>query len=189
MSKLYVISGPNGAGKTTFARKFLPHYGKCDEFVNADLIAQGLAPLKPEKAAFGAGRLVIKRIQELAKKRTDFAFETTLSGKSYLKFLKHLKKNGYEILFFYLWIPSADLALKRIKERVAMGGHNVPKADVTRRFGKSLKNLFRLYWNLADKILILDNSSLRPEVVAMKSKSGLEIYNRSLYELIAQGAS
>lgn len=186
MPKLYVIAGSNGAGKTTFAKKFLPDYGHCHEFINADLIAAGLAPLEPTRAAFAAGRIVLERLRKLAGQKVDFGFETTLSGKSYVQFLKRLKRNGYEILFFYLWIPNPSLALKRIQERVAMGGHNVPKPAVVRRFGKSLKNLFGLYWNLADKILLLDNSSLKPELVAMKTGSQLKIYNQSIYELIFQ---
>ncbi|MEK6544220.1 MAG: zeta toxin family protein, partial [Elusimicrobiota bacterium] len=168
---VYVIAGPNGAGKTTFATKFLPEYGHCEEFINADLLAAGLAPLKPENAAFAAGRLLLKRLKELSRKKSNFAFETTLSGKSYRRFLARLQRGGFEVFLFYLWIPHPSLALRRIEERVALGGHNVAAAVVTRRFPKSLANLFGYYWGLADRIILLDNSSLTPALIASKDES------------------
>jgi len=119
--KLYVIAGPNGAGKTTFARKFLPKYARCFEFVNADLIAGGLSPFTPERVAVRAGRIMIDQIRRISAQRLDFGFETTLSGKSYLALFQNLKKKGYRIHLFYLWVVSADLALERIAERVRMG--------------------------------------------------------------------
>jgi predicted ABC-type ATPase len=119
---VYIIAGPNGSGKTTFARKFLPDYAKCKNFVNADLIAQGLSPFSPRSAAIKAGRLVLEQIHSLAGRNAEFAFETTLSGKAYLTFLKALKEKGYTISLFFLWIPNSELALVRIKDRVAEGG-------------------------------------------------------------------
>ena len=127
---VYIIAGPNGAGKTTFARQFLPLYAKCENFVNADLIAYGLAPFGPEKMAIKAGRIVLEQIHSLADEKKDFSFESTLSGKSYISFLKKIKSKGYIIHIFFLWIPDVHLALARIKERVAQGGHNVPAQDV-----------------------------------------------------------
>src|SRR6266852_6813732 len=106
---LYIIAGPNGAGKTTFAREFLPNYADCRNFVNADLIAQGMSPFSPEKAAFRAGRLMLEEIELLAKRGADFGFETTLSGRSHLNLIRGLKKRGYGIHFFYLWLPSVGL--------------------------------------------------------------------------------
>src|SRR3989338_9129736 len=123
---VYIIAGPNGAGKTTFARQFLPLYAKCKNFVNADLIAQGLAPFSPESAAIKAGRILVEQIYHLADQKKDFAFESTLSGTAYVSFLEKLKSEGYVIYIFYLWVPKVELSLARIKKRVANGGHNVP---------------------------------------------------------------
>ena len=123
---VYIIAGPNGSGKTTFAKKFLPDYAKCPNFVNADLIAQGLSPFSPRAAAIKAGRLVLEQVHDLAYKNVDFAFETTISGKSYIAFLKELRKRSYSINIFFLWIPNAELALSRIKDRVAAGGMTCP---------------------------------------------------------------
>ena len=117
---VYIIAGPNGVGKTTFAREFLPNYADCKNFVNADLIAQGMAPFSPETAAFRAGRLVLNEIDLLAQHRADFGFETTLSGRSYLSLIRRLKSQGYAVHFFFLWLSRVDLALSRIKARVFM---------------------------------------------------------------------
>lgn len=122
---VYIIAGPNGVGKTTFAREFLPNYANCRIFINADLIAQGMSPFAPEKAAFRAGRLMLEEIETQARQGADFGFETTLSGKGHLKVVRGLKERGYEVHIFYLWVPSAELTLARIKERVLRGGHDV----------------------------------------------------------------
>jgi predicted ABC-type ATPase len=124
---IYIIAGPNGAGKTTFAREFLPTYATCRNFINADLIAQGIAPFSPEAAAFRAGRLVLEEIKLYVNKRADFGFETPLSGRSYLNLIRDLKKAGYQVHFFFLWLPKVEFALSRIKDRVSLGGHDVPE--------------------------------------------------------------
>ncbi|MBL8012373.1 MAG: zeta toxin family protein [Candidatus Omnitrophica bacterium] len=142
---VYIIAGPNGADKTTFAKQFLPLYAKCKNFVNADLIASGLAPFSPESAAIKAGRILLEQVRHLAEQKADFAFESTLSGTAYVSFLKKLKTKGYVIHIFYLWVPKVELSLARIKERVAKGGHNVPAQDVKRRFAKSFDNFIQLY--------------------------------------------
>src|SRR3989338_8312507 len=141
---VYIVAGPNGAGKTTFARKFLPDYAKCPHFVNAGPIAQGLSPFSPRIAAMRAGRLVLEQIQEYIRKEADFAFETTLAGKSYVRVFKRLKSAGYHLHLFFFWLPSPELALARIRDRVAEGGHDVPAVDVKRRFRRCLQNLFTL---------------------------------------------
>jgi len=120
---VYIIAGPNGSGKTTFATKFLPDYAKCPNFVNADFIAQGLSPFSPTSAAIKAGKLVLNQIREFAATGIDFAFESTLAGKSYINLFKDLNRAGYKIHLFFLWIPNSDLAVARIKDRVAEGGH------------------------------------------------------------------
>jgi predicted ABC-type ATPase len=185
---VYIIAGPNGSGKTTFARKFLPDYAKCKNFINADLIAQGLSPFSPKLAAIKAGRLVLEQIHNLADKNADFAFETTLSGKAYLAFLKTLKEKGYIINFFFLWIPNADLALVRIKDRVAEGGHDIPSVDVRRRFYRSIHNFFRYYKALSDNWLLFNNADIMPRLIAREKNKKIEIIDKKLFEKIIKTA-
>jgi predicted ABC-type ATPase len=160
-----VVAGPNGAGKTTFAREFLPNDERILNFVNADLIAGGLSPLKPELAAIAAGRLVLKEIDRLVAARADFAFESTLSGLGYISRLREMKESGYHIEIIYLRIFSARLAMNRIKSRVQQGGHNVPRADVQRRFARSWRNFQEHYRPLADLWSVHDNSTRPPKLI------------------------
>ena len=134
-------------------------------FVNADLIASGLSPLRPEVAAVAAGRLFLKELDRLAKARLDFAFESTLSGLVYLSRLKRWKAAGYRIEIVYLRLPSARLALRRIAARVKQGGHNVPRADVLRRFTRSWANFEKFYRLLADAWSVYDNSGRNPRIL------------------------
>jgi predicted ABC-type ATPase len=184
---IYIIAGPNGAGKTTFAKKFLPDYAKCQHFVNADLIAYGLSPFSPRIAAMKAGRLVLEQIHDMADKNVDFAFETTLSGKSYVNFLKEVKRKGYYLHFFFLWIPSPELALARIKDRVAEGGHDVPAGDVRRRFGRGIQNLFRFYGPLLDSWMFFDNAGSVPHLIAEEKKGKIAVIDKKLYDMIIGG--
>ena len=167
----YIIAGPNGAGKTTFATEFLPRFANCRNFINADLIARGLSPFDPDAGMLRAGRTVLERIAEFTEAKTDFAFETTLSGRSYAPLLRGVKKAGFQLHMFYLWIPSPDLALLRIHDRVESGGHDVPERDVRRRFGRTLGNLFTLYRPLLDTLHFFDNSSDTPRLI-FKDESG-----------------
>ena len=160
-----VIAGPNGAGKTTFAREFLPEDEGIINFVNADLIAGGLSPLRPELAALAAGRLFLCELDRLARSKFDFAFETTLSGQTYLARLKHWKFSGYRIEIVYLRLTSPQIALKRIAERVKQGGHNVPAKDVLRRFARGWKNFCGIYRPLADTWAVYDNSGEVPRLL------------------------
>ncbi|MGH7976460.1 MAG: AAA family ATPase [Limisphaerales bacterium] len=131
---IYLIAGCNGAGKTTFARQFLPHEVKCLNFLNADLIAQGLSPLDTNAAALKAGRLLLAEFRLFVAKRKTFAFESTLSGKTYVKLLQQAKRAGFQIHLHYLWLPNPAIAIARVRERVKMGGHDVPLTDIRRRF-------------------------------------------------------
>ena len=160
-----VIAGPNGAGKTTFAREFLPSHAKVVHFVNADLIASGLAPLRPEMAAMAAGRLFLKELDRLAESGVDFAFESTLSGVGYVSRLKRWKAAGSRIEIIYLTLTSRRIALRRIAARVQQGGHGVPKADVLRRFQRSWDNFQELYQPLADAWMVYDNSEDEPRLI------------------------
>jgi predicted ABC-type ATPase len=187
---VYIIAGPNGAGKTTFAREFLPHYANCDVFVNADLIAQGLSPFAPEKAAFRAGRLVLEEIESYAARGVDFGFETTLAGKGHMQVLRGLKERGYEVHIFYLWVPSAELALSRVRSRVLRGGHNVPEADVRRRFERSIRNFFGPYRALADGWTIYDNTAAAPAIIASEERGRLDVVETTRYtELVKRYGS
>lgn len=161
----YIIAGPNGAGKTTFAMEFLPRVAKCNSFINADLIAKGLSPLNADGIAMEAGKVFLQQIREKIKSRRDFAFETTLSGVSYLRWIKRLHDEGYSVRLYYLWVPSIQLTLRRIAERVEKGGHHIPRTVATRRFGKSLRNLFSLYLSAVDYCAIFDNASLAPKLI------------------------
>lgn len=181
---VYIIAGPNGSGKTTFAKKFLPGYVKCPNFVNADLVAQGLSPFTPQLAAIKAGKLVLEQIHELADKDSDFSFETTLSGKSYAVFLKTLKNKGYSIHLFFLWIPNVETALARIKERVLDGGHDVPARDVKRRFHRALHNLFELYRPLLTSWMLFDNSSAIPTLIAKEEDGSLAVIDDCLFRVV-----
>jgi predicted ABC-type ATPase len=153
-----IIAGPNGAGKTTFAREFLPREAGVLHFVNADLIAAGLSPLKPELAAVAAGRMVLSEIDRLAGARQSFAFESTLAGQTYLPRLRRWRASGYRIEIFFLQLDSPQLALARIRARVKQGGHDVPRAAVLRRFERGWKNFQSHYRPLADAWAVYDNS-------------------------------
>ncbi len=181
---VYIIAGPNGSGKTTFAKSFLPDYVNCTNFVNADLIAQGLAPFEPRAAAIKAGKLVLQQIHEYAKRGVDFAFETTLSGKSYASLLAELKGKGYALHLFFLWIPSPELAIARIKDRVVEGGHNVPAKDVRRRFTRGIDNFFRLYEPLLDSWMLFDNSRAKPILIAKRRNGHHEVISDELFACV-----
>ena len=181
---VYIIAGPNGSGKTTFANEFLPEYAKCPNFVNADLIAQGLSPFSPRAAAIKAGRLVLEQIRSLAAKNADFAFETTLSGKSYVRLLTTLKNKGYAINLFFLWIPNAEFALGRIKDRVASGGHDVPAVDVKRRFSRGVYNFFKYYKPLSDTWLLFNNADAIPRLIAKEKDGKTDVIDKEMYKKI-----
>lgn len=184
----YIIAGPNGSGKTTFATMFLPDYAKCPNFVNADLIARGLAPFEPSNAAIKAGKLVLQQIHEFAERGVDFAFETTLSGKSYVSLLSVLKVKGYVLHLFFLWLPSPDLAIARIKDRVSEGGHNVPADDVRRRFIRGINNFFKLYESLFDTWTLFNNSKAKPLLIAKRKNGHRELVDEELFKIIQKDA-
>ncbi len=185
---VYIIAGPNGSGKTTFAKMFLPEYVNCPNFVNADLIAQGLAPFEPRSAALKAGRLVLEQINDFAGRGVDFAFETTLSGKSYVNLFRELKAKGYTLHLFFLWVSSPELAIARIKERVREGGHNIPEEDIRRRFIRSVHNFLKLYEPLLDSWMLFDNSEAKPVLITRRRNGRKEVLGKKLFEIIQRTA-
>ena len=142
---LFVIAGCNGAGKTTASYTILPEIIDCKEFVNADEIARGLSPFQPEKVSFEAGRIMINRINELLKGNESFAFETTLSTRSYRNKIERAKKQGYAVTLLFFWLNNIELAKERVKTRVQEGGHNIPEQVIERRYLKGIYNLFDIY--------------------------------------------
>jgi predicted ABC-type ATPase len=164
--KIVVIAGPNGAGKTTFAREFLPREADCPDFINVDLIAAGLSPFDPDRAALRAGRLMLQEIGRRVHAGESFAFETTLSGRNYARLIPRWRAAGYYVKLIFLSLPTADLAVERVMARAAQGGHNVPEEVVRRRFDAGLRNFENLYRSLVNMWVVYENSGLMPEPVA-----------------------
>lgn len=165
MPTCWIIAGPNGAGKTTFALEYLPQVAQCSRFVNADLIAAGLSPLAPERELLAASRLFLGEIEACITQREDFAFETTLAGRSYLKLVRRLQTAGWRVELIYLALPSMEMSKLRVAERVAHGGHSIPVADIERRFARSLGNLLNSFSTQVDACRCFMNSDASPELV------------------------
>ncbi len=160
--KIIIIAGPNGAGKTTFAREFLPVDARCPIFVNADLIAAGLAPFEPETAAVQAGRIMLGELARHFAARENFAFETTFSGRGYLHHIRQWKAAGYAVKLIFLQLNSADEATARVAQRVRQGGHHIPEPVVRRRFVAGQENFYRLYAPLVDSWALYNNAGAQP---------------------------
>lgn len=165
-----VLAGPNGAGKSTSAPYLLKDALAVDEFVNADTIATGLSAYRPDAAAVTAGKVMLERLRVLGGLRRDFAFETTLSGRSHARWLQELQASGYRTHLIFLSLPSADLAVARVADRLRRGGHEVPEAIVRRRFVAGLRNLFSVYMHAVDAWTIYDNADVvSPRLVASRA--------------------
>ena len=164
--RIIIIAGPNGAGKTTFAAEFLPNEGNCPAFVNADLIAAGLNPLGGATVDVQAGRLMLRQIHRLVQCGGSFAFETTLSGRGYARRIPRWRQLGYRVELMFLWLPTSDMAIARVAQRVAEGGHEVPEAVVRRRYEAGWRNFETLYRQLVDAWALYDNSEAEPRLVA-----------------------
>jgi predicted ABC-type ATPase len=175
---LYIISGCNGAGKTTASFTILPEIIFCKEFVNADEIAKGLSPFQPEKVSFESGRIMLRRINELLKENETFAFETTLSTKSYKNKIVEARKNGYTVTLLFFWLQNVELAKERVRIRVTEGGHNIENDIIERRYIKGINNLFNIYLPIVDGALIFDNSIGNYELLAQRTiNEELTIFN------------
>lgn len=153
-----IIAGPNGAGKTTASEEILRRELSVREFVNADWIARGLSAFSPETAAIAAGRVMLERLRSLAREKSSFAFETTLASRTFVRWIRQLREQGYRSQLIYLWVPDPALCLERVRTRVSLGGHDVPEETIRRRFESSLRNLFQLYLPLVDVWEVYDNA-------------------------------
>jgi predicted ABC-type ATPase len=170
---LYLFAGSNGAGKTTFARAYLRQLDPIPRFLNADEIARGLSPLDPQKLSVKAGKLLLREIHDCIESGISFGLESTLSGTTHAKLLERAKSLGYQIELHYLWIPSPALAIRRIRQRVKMGGHSIPEAEVRRRFARSRANLIQLYGPLADTWQVWDNRNEPPSLILSSESATL----------------
>lgn len=186
MERLYIIAGPNGAGKTTASYTILPEIFHCKEFINADEIARGISPFNPDTVSIQAGRIMLKRFSELLERGETFAIETTLSLKSYVKFIKRAKEREYEITLLFLWLNSPELAMTRVKTRVKEGGHNIPAEVIERRYYTGLKNLFHLYIPIVNNWLLVDNSGEEFQVIAEGSENETIIKNKDIWSKLIQ---
>jgi predicted ABC-type ATPase len=162
---IIIIAGPNGAGKTTFAREFLPQEADCPTFLNADLIAQGLSPFRPEVAAVRAGRIMLEMIADCVRRQESFALETTLSGQGYARMIPQWRQAGYHITLYFLELRNAELAIRRVADRVAQGGHDIPVNTIRRRFSLGLANFLHVYRSKVDIWKHYDNSGDLPILV------------------------
>lgn len=181
---LYIIAGCNGAGKTTASFTILPEILECKEFVNADEIAKGLSPFQPEKVAFEAGRIMLERVDNLINSNSNFAFETTLSTKSYKHRILQAKEKGYTIKLLFFWLPSVEMAVDRVAMRVSEGGHNIPSEIIARRYVRGIENLFKIYIPLCDHWAIFDNSDETPDMIAEGIKEEITVVLDEIWKLI-----
>ncbi len=186
MPTCWIVAGPNGAGKTTFALEYLPNVAKCFRFINADLIAAGLSPLAPEQQLPVASRLFLGEIASCIAQRQDFAFETTLAGRSYLKLVRELRADGWQVELIYLALPNRGMSHLRVAERVAHGGHNIATVDIERRFPRSLGNLLDSFAPMVDACHCFMNSGQVPELVFEQHGERRNIVNATYYQLLLQ---
>ena len=185
MHSLYIIAGCNGAGKTTASYSVLPEALECRTFVNADEIAKGLSPFQPETVAIQAGRIMLQRIDDLIVRGQNFAFETTLSTKSYIQTIKKAQALNYHVTIVYFWLNSPQLAIERIRERgVVAGGHHIPNDVVIRRYKRGLFNFFNLYLPICDYWIMIDNTVKPPETIAKGKKGNTNVKNNLLWDRI-----
>lgn len=180
---LYIIAGCNGAGKTTASFTILPEIIDCKEFVNADEIAKGLSPFQPETVALEAGRIMLNRINTLLADNQSFAFETTLSTRSYKNKIQEAQRQGYTVTLLFFWLQTVELAKERVKSRVAEGGHNIEPDVIEHRYVNGIRNLFAIYLPIVDGALLFDNSVGYPELLARKAiDSPIDIIHQTKFE-------
>lgn len=176
MQQIFIVAGCNGAGKTTAAYVLLPNVIKVKEFVNADIIAQGISPFNPQGASIEAGRIMLRRIQDLIHLNESFAFETTLATKSYVKLIEEAQNRGYKVVLLFFWLPKVELAIERVRQRVNHGGHHIPNEVIRRRYKRGLINFFQRYMGCVNRWLFFDNSHPEPKLIANHDGTQLWIH-------------
>jgi len=186
MPKLYIISGCNGSGKTTASYTMLPELLDCWEFVNSDEFAKGLSPFNPAAASVAAGRLMLKKIYYLFEKKADFCIETTLATRSLIKMVHEAKRQGYKVTLLYFWLPSPEMAIKRIEDRVKAGGHYIPENVVRRRYKMGISYLFDYYIPLVDRWMLADNSLKEYSLIAEGNKVETIVVDQIKYQYILE---
>ena len=184
----WIIAGPNGAGKTTFALEYLPTVVGCSHFINADLIAAGLAPLAPERELLAASRIFLRKLETRIVAGESFAFETTLAGRTYLRMVDRLRRDGWRVDLIYLALPSAEMSKLRVAERVAHGGHAIPEADIERRFPRSLRHLLDDFSQRVDRCICFMNDGENPELVFEQCGDQRDILRADHYQLLLEKA-
>ncbi|MFT3995159.1 MAG: zeta toxin family protein [Dysgonomonas sp.] len=185
MPNLYVISGCNGAGKTTASYAMFPKMLDCKEFINADEIAKGLSPFQPEKVAIDAGRIMIFRMNEMLRQKEDFAIETTLATKSYANFIRRAQSEGYFVTLIYFWLDSPELAVRRVEQRVSMGGHYVPEEVVYRRYRAGMKNLFSMFVPISDYWILINNSTDPFQIIAEGNRTQItDVQDEDIFDYL-----
>ena len=184
----WIIAGPNGAGKTTFALEYLPRVAGCTHFINADLIAAGLAPLAPERELLAASRIFLREIEERIRQRESFAFETTLAGRAYLRLVERLRDDGWRVELIYLALSSVEMSKLRVTERVAHGGHSIPMADIERRFPRSLRHLLDAFSHRVNSCICFMNNGGSPVLVFEQREENRDILHEDFYQLLLDEA-
>ena len=180
----WIIAGPNGAGKTTFALEYLPRIAGCKTFVNADLIATGLAPLAPDRRRVAAGRVFLREIAQNIAARNNFGFETTLAGRAHQRLIMRLKSEGWWVELIYLALPTVEVAKSRVAERVRGGGHDIPLADIERRFYRSMDNFLNDYAFLVDRAVCYFNSGTSPRKVFTQQGEHREVMEPTILRMM-----
>jgi len=189
MPTCWIIAGPNGAGKTTFALEYLPRVAGCRNFINADLIAAGLSPLEPGRELVAASRLLLGEIEQRIGRKENFSFETTLAGRGYLRLIKRLQDEDWQVELIYLALPDVEMSRLRVAERVSHGGHDVPDRALARRFPRSLNNLLTDYGAAVDRTRCYMNSGDNPILIFEQKGSDRIIFDQALYkQLVVEAA-
>jgi len=186
MPRVLLIGGPNGAGKTTAAKRLLANELRFPVFVNADEIAAELCPEDPASKALDAGRRMVKELARLREARSDIAFESTLAARTPAQFLRRCKDEGYTVQVMYFWLPSPEMAIRRVATRVARGGHDIPEEVIRRRYTAGLKNMFELYMPIADRWAIYDSAYRVPKKIAQYSRDGIMIFSQQKWSMLCK---
>ena len=184
MPNLYIISGCNGSGKTTASYTVLPEMLGCTQFVNSDEFAKSFSPFNPADASISAGRFMLLKIRYLLGRKEDFSIETTLATRSLMRTIEEAKENGYQVTLLYFWINSPDLAVKRVRDRVAAGGHSIPEHVIRRRYDMGLRYFFNDYMPVSDRWILVDNSQVPFTMIAEGDHRQTTIQDPALYQHI-----